>query len=37
MGQISAVVSGAGSELTVVQRIPGGLTFGYLGTMSDEI
>jgi putative ABC transport system permease protein len=36
VGQISAVVSEAGSELTVVQRIPKG-TFGYLGAMPDSI
>jgi putative ABC transport system permease protein len=37
VGQVSAVVSEAGSELTVVQRIPRGLTFGYLGTMPDGV
>lgn len=35
--QVSAVVSEAGSELTVVQRIPQGLTFGYLGTMPASV
>lgn len=35
VAQISAVVSEAGSELTVVQRIPKGLTFGYRGTLPD--
>lgn len=33
IARITAVVSGPGGELTVVQRIPGGLTFGYLGTV----
>jgi putative ABC transport system permease protein len=33
VSQVSAVVSAAGSELTVVQRIPQGLTFGYLGSI----
>lgn len=37
VGQISAVVSEAGSELTVVQRIPKGLTFGYLGAMPASV
>lgn len=31
--QIAAVVSESGSELTVVQRIPKGLTFGYVGSL----
>ncbi len=35
--QISAVVSEAGSELTVVQQIPKGLTFGYLGNLPDSV
>lgn len=33
--QIAAVVSESGSELTVVQRIPKGLTFGYVGTLPE--
>jgi len=37
VGQVSAVVSEAGSELTVVQRIPKSLTFGYLGNMPGEV
>lgn len=37
VGQVAAVVSGAGSELTVVQRIPEGLTFGYLGALSESL
>jgi len=37
VGQISAVVSEAGSQLTVVQRIPKGLTFGYLGTLPGGV
>lgn len=37
VAQISAVVSEAGSELTVVQRIPRGLTFGYLGSMPAAV
>ncbi|MDR7465271.1 MAG: FtsX-like permease family protein [Armatimonadota bacterium] len=37
VGQVSAVVSEAGSELTVVQRIPRGLTFGYLGSLPESL
>jgi putative ABC transport system permease protein len=37
VGQVSSVVSQAGSELTVVQRIPRGLTFGYLGTLPESL
>ncbi len=37
VGQISAVVSEAGSELTVVQQIPRGLTFGYLGSLPEGV
>lgn len=37
VGQVSAVVSEAGSELTVVQRIPRGLTFGYLGALPESL
>ena len=37
VGQVSAVVSEAGSELTVVQRLPKNLTFGYLGNMPGEV
>ncbi len=35
--QVSAVVSGADSQLTVVQRIPQGLTFGYLGSLPESV
>ncbi|MDQ7844542.1 MAG: FtsX-like permease family protein [Armatimonadota bacterium] len=35
--QVAAVVSEAGSELTVVQRIPKGLTFGYVGTLPEAM
>ncbi len=37
VSQISAVVSAAGSELTIVQRIPKGLTFGYLGSVQRSV
>ncbi len=37
VGQVSAVASEAGSELTVVQRLPKGLTFGYLGSLPDSL
>jgi len=35
--QVAAVVSESGSELTVVQRIPKGLTFGYVGTLPEPM
>lgn len=37
VGQVTAVVSAAGSELTVVQRIAQGLTFGYVGAMPADV
>lgn len=37
VGEISEVASGAGSELTVVQRFPEGLTFGYVGTVPGAL
>lgn len=37
VGQVEALASGAGSELTVVQRFPRGLTFGYVGTHPGRV
>jgi putative ABC transport system permease protein len=37
VAQVSTVVSAAGSELTVVQEIPEGLTFGYVGSLPAAV